>query len=397
MGKQSELQARIRRFKEDLAAYQRDCVHERAYSLLASAGEIYHPEAQRIWEERLESSPHDHVAVHHLAVLHHARAYDLENEGKDEAFEEWEKALRLWAGLWGCDAFWTELKAKGRQLSDLFNDNKFDESRNNLPRFLLQVHYSLVLSLLHGDIKRAKRHWQLLLNSPFPAEEKEGFRAGLYQNMTAGVDEDRRQRQYQSAVTKLKDFLELDPTYVPPLLRDLVATFNDWNNFLWLDGKRLADIERNLEDAKDYVKSLESQRPDKDPLAAAALAEHYLMTGLVEQERPRRFERALKNGRPPTAADCEEAIRDFNKAVEAYKTSARFDGGLRTRKQTNCLKNAYDWLCAAYIYHAQARLLVNDLTGARKSLREAERIAEREGFTEALEAIKKLEQIIGFI
>jgi len=383
VGKQSELQARIRRFKEDLVAYRRDCVHERAYSILASAGEVYHPEAQRIWEERLKSSPNDHAAVHHLAVLHHARAYDLENEGKDEAFKEWEKALDLWARLWECDAFWSELKEKGRQLSDLFNDNEFDELRNNLPRFLLQVHESLTRSLLHGNIERAKRHWQLLLNSPFPAEVREEFRAGFYQEMAGGVDEHCRQRQYPEAVKRLRRFLEFDPTYVPAL-RDLVATFNDWNDFHWVDGKKLADIKKNLEAAEPFVKSLESLPIAKDPLVAAVLAEHYFMLGLVEDDKPRRFEEALRNKRPPTAADCEEAIRDFKKAVKAYERSAQFDDGLRVRIQTNRLKNAYSGLCAAYFYHAHALLAQGNLRGSRESLSEAKKIADREGFTDAL-------------
>src|SRR5882757_4834378 len=38
----------------------------------------YQPEAFKIWDEILRRTPDDVETLHHLAIMHHARAFDLE-------------------------------------------------------------------------------------------------------------------------------------------------------------------------------------------------------------------------------------------------------------------------------------------------------------------------------
>ena len=73
---------------------------------------VYHDEPFRAWQKLLQSSPGDLETLHHLAIMHHARAIDLEaSESPKQSDPDWEAALGYWTRLWQSDAFWDRIAA----------------------------------------------------------------------------------------------------------------------------------------------------------------------------------------------------------------------------------------------------------------------------------------------
>jgi uncharacterized cupin superfamily protein len=57
-------------------------------------------------------NPDDIGVVHHLAIAHHARAWDLELAGDQGAAAEWEEALGCWRAIAHSREFWAAMEGK---------------------------------------------------------------------------------------------------------------------------------------------------------------------------------------------------------------------------------------------------------------------------------------------
>jgi len=64
--------------------------------------------------EAHQQNPEDIAVLHHLAIAHHARAWDFELVGDPRAPREWEEALGYWRAVSSSREFWAAMEAKLR-------------------------------------------------------------------------------------------------------------------------------------------------------------------------------------------------------------------------------------------------------------------------------------------
>lgn len=174
---------------EELRAELRvqDNPERRAFSRLqpkpsGAVAEPYAKDAFQIWSDMLREVPGDLRTAHHLAIMHHARAFDQEASSNGRAVaEDWKQALDLWHRLWKEDAFWQGLGEGFDEAGALFA-----EVRAGWPERLLDVHFAVAFEEGTPD-KRRRAHVRLALDSPFPAEVKDSVRMRAYERVTRAV------------------------------------------------------------------------------------------------------------------------------------------------------------------------------------------------------------------
>lgn len=188
--------------------------------------EPYTNEAFAFWEQARVVVGDNPEILHHLAIMHHARAIDLEH-GSEPALsdEDWRTADRLWAGLCGMDRFWTGLAAFARVDSSLV-----EEVRRDLAERCVRMHLAIAfedrLSEAAASLDRRRFHLDLAVSSPFPAEVVERERADAYARQVAGIQPQAwdesclEQEPLDGAITTVRAYLDVDPGYLPAL-RDL--------------------------------------------------------------------------------------------------------------------------------------------------------------------------------
>ncbi len=177
-------------------------------------------EAFKIWSEELRRQPEDIETLHHLAIMYHARAIDLEAGGDfSKANADWEAALSYWHRLWQRDDFWT-------RLADLACKNTktdaVDALRHEFPVLLLQVHYDIAFQ---ADTKnhRSRFHIDLVPKSPFPKEAIAAVRRTSYTRAISNVPptvwqiNELNPDTIKQGTDAIKGYLELDPGCVPAL------------------------------------------------------------------------------------------------------------------------------------------------------------------------------------
>jgi tetratricopeptide (TPR) repeat protein len=181
--------------------------------------EPYHEEAFRIWEGLLHRFPGDFQTAHHLAIMYHARAFDLE-EGPDPgtADADWQRALELWHLLWSTDEFWSDLANE----LDADVQDPFPEVRAGWPEQLLQVHFDIAFAE-NTKHNRARRHIRLALDSPFAQEVKEKIRLRAYERTVGHLlpvvwePETVDGPTLVPALKAIRGYLDLDEEFLPAL------------------------------------------------------------------------------------------------------------------------------------------------------------------------------------
>ena len=160
----------------------------------------YSPKAFEIWYKQHELYPDDLLHIHHLAIMHHARAFDLEiGKNPADANDDWKRALDFWHRLHVSDAFWDELAKKA--CSGAVNNKGVEDLRAELPGLLLAVHYDIALDDETRDNRksRAKFHIALAQNSPFEATSRAAARAAAYTKFIMTIRDDVRRIDVLSA------------------------------------------------------------------------------------------------------------------------------------------------------------------------------------------------------
>ncbi|MGH3795783.1 MAG: hypothetical protein ACRDSP_12940 [Pseudonocardiaceae bacterium] len=202
--------------------------------------------AEALWEQQLggqrqgggqpvaEALDADAVwTVHHLAVLHHARAYDLESTaGVEVAFPHWEKALGHWAWLHRSDRFWAELErhlteVTGRELPA----GIVAGVRERLPVDLLAVHTSLATEHRLRDPDAARTHMLLVERSGFPPGTIAAARRGLAAELDNRTAQAVGRSKFGAVFDDVVAWLRVDPTN-QRFLRNLLYVSNNWAEFL---------------------------------------------------------------------------------------------------------------------------------------------------------------------
>ncbi|RII15940.1 hypothetical protein DSC45_16995 [Streptomyces sp. YIM 130001] len=207
----------LERFAVRLRAHLAEQLAGEAYGHLEQAGETrpWSAEAVRLWA----GAPGGHH--HHLAVAHHARAYELEagDRAGDEALDEWRAALRHWAEVYRDDAFWTELhRVLERAAGSPVARDTVDAVRNRLPRDLLAPHLTLAVRAQARDPRRARDHLALVVTSGFPEPEVDAVRRAFAADAVRAAEEAVLRHEYDTASAALAPPLDADPAN-PELLR----------------------------------------------------------------------------------------------------------------------------------------------------------------------------------
>lgn len=183
--------------------------------------------AIRRWELEREQGG-DIEVVHHLAVAHHAWAYDLEAAGDDAAFGHFEQALRHWATLYGEPDFWRRMRQRLDDAMDVpVRDEVVTRTRTRLPHHLLEPHLTLAVRLRLTDPGRARRHLRLVTGSAFPETIVAEARVGLVRDVIDGVPAAVAEGRFAETVDVLESWLRLDPDS-HDLLRALLFTGRSW-------------------------------------------------------------------------------------------------------------------------------------------------------------------------
>ena len=255
--------------------------------------EPYADEAFRIWEDTLGRFPQDLQTVHHLAIMHHARAFDLEqSEDSTRADADWKRALELWYRLWSEDGFWEELAR--RVDPDL--QNPFPEVRLKLPEQLLQVHFDIAFDQQTAN-HRARQHVKIALDSPFPHEAKDRVRLRAYERLTGGLPPavwnagtiDRQ--TLDPALQAVAGYLSLDEMFQPALADLLSLLVKVQLGYVQRINAAGAvdtpeDRQRELEDLKTadslydpYVERLERHIAELEPEVLSNLTQWHRLSG----------------------------------------------------------------------------------------------------------------------
>ena len=136
---------------------------------LGSIKRAYSDTAERIWEQQLRVD-RNATGVHHMAIVHTARAIDLEADGRyDEADSRWRQAFRSWRELLAIDRFWDDLATmccQGRSRDPV------DRLRQNVPVKLLSMCCDIAAheGTLHH---RKEAHMLHVAQAPFADEDKD--------------------------------------------------------------------------------------------------------------------------------------------------------------------------------------------------------------------------------
>lgn len=299
---------------------------EAAYAALVENGER-HPwtaQAEDIWAE---ARGHDPWRQHHLAVLHHARAYDLEIQGSADAHGYWTRALEHWRAVHKDGTFWEKLTLHlGEHMGTDIDPGIVAEIRKRLPRDLLEPHRDLIAAYRSGESHRARSHMRLLLSAPFASDLIDGVRAGLVRDVVARVPQAIQTASYEPMLVELGEWLSIDPENAHLFQAVLTVTRSSNERLLGTDDDFM-QIERNVRQTEQlvrptldafgsprdhsqasvqaYVAKLENLRPAVPSCAAliAEIARHEFWNGLVStREVQQQFS---SDAGPETIRTCE--------------------------------------------------------------------------------------------
>lgn len=191
----------------------------------------YHADAFKVWADALKRNADDLEARHHLAIMHHARAFDHERTAPAEANRDWQQALEHWHALWTRDAFWQAVADRAFKADKPpAREAAARKLRDDLPARLLQVHFDIATdpATLRDRFPRARWHLTAALESAFPADTIAGVRKAAYERFVRDVPDEVWSPQtsdptkIQLGVDRIHAYLKLDPG-CPPALIDMLG------------------------------------------------------------------------------------------------------------------------------------------------------------------------------
>lgn len=296
--------AKIDAFIQAIKSTQHGSEHVEAFSRIKN-NDIHG--ASEIWEQFNGKHPDDYISAHHLAIIQHSSAWELEQKGKCvEALEHWKKSLFYWARLLKADNFWDDLTRKmikfatdntgfdfylkrfntmrdhlPEELRDEYiardtwrkaleywfqyreipewwkpfeirdillggvDLRKFNAARQELTDDLLRIHYSLIEHYVSASqISNARSHMELIMKSEFPDENKLEIRRDLANKLLPDRDSVEKGHKFEEGIRGAKILLDVD-TENHWGLEFLIFSYNEWNFYL-AQQKNLDGIERNM-------------------------------------------------------------------------------------------------------------------------------------------------------
>jgi hypothetical protein len=134
--------------------------------------QLYCDKSFELWERLFAADTGNWAACHHLAIMHHAKAFDLEHSGQlQDAHHHWVKAQEYWKALAGSESFFPTLHAMLKTLRG-YRDSKHEKLLEGVaPKLgenILRVHWRL--AELYTDAREPKSagyHLLAIKRSPF--------------------------------------------------------------------------------------------------------------------------------------------------------------------------------------------------------------------------------------
>lgn len=186
--------------------------------------EPYSDEAFEIWGKLRRETINDLQTIHHLAIMHHARAFDLEQSAEPAAADaDWKQSLELWHQLHTLPTFWEKL---GQQ-ADNDSADFICDIQEELPERLLQIHFDIAADDRSKHYRR-RAHIALALNSPFDGKVKDKVRLAAYERWVADLPstvwsvDTLDPAELQPAIGRIRGYLDLDGD-CGPALADLIT------------------------------------------------------------------------------------------------------------------------------------------------------------------------------
>ncbi|MFJ4657904.1 hypothetical protein ACIP5Y_42115 [Nocardia sp. NPDC088792] len=192
-----------------------------AFAALTEDGAVqpWTPTALRLWRDNNTGDEPDPNSLHHLAIAEHARAYRLEIDGDDAAFEHWGRALAAWARLHADDAFWAGLRTHLTTVSAAATPDEVaiavDEARGELPAQLLELHIARISELRREHSGRARAHMELIRGAPFATADIARARARLAREAGGQIRRLTRENHLDRALAEVRAWIEIDPDNIP--------------------------------------------------------------------------------------------------------------------------------------------------------------------------------------
>lgn len=255
----AELQAIAAQLRSSLA--ERLSPDQQAYAALMKNGEL-HPwteQSEAIWARASGSDP---WCDHHLAILHHARAYDLETAGSPEAFQHWSAALRHWSAVHADDAFWARM---ARHLTERMGaeiaPGVIDGVRTRLPRELLEPHRDLIAAYQTSDPERARSHMRVLTSAPFDPDVIDRIRCQFTEEVLAAVPDAVMTADFEGIIARLRGWQHIDQDNAH-LLRSLLYVYRKFNEQTWEADDGITRVSENVAAAGQILKTLGVSPPD---------------------------------------------------------------------------------------------------------------------------------------
>lgn len=293
--------AQLRAIATDLRASVAESLNpdEQAYAALVQDGEL-HPwteQAHATWTQARGPDPWRH---HHLAILHHARAYDLEMAGSPEASHCWTAALRHWAAVHADDAFWARMtRHLGEHMGAGIDPNVVAGVRDRLPRDLLEPHRDLIAVYQSSDPERARSHMRVVKSAPFDPDTIDGVRVGFVREVVAAVPDTVNTADFEAMIAELRRWLDIDEDNAH-LVQAFLYVYRKFDEHVWNADDGLARVARNVTEVGQVVGPiLETIRAPRNPDPAG-------VAGYVE-----RLEALRPRGRPQGALRAEIARNEF--------------------------------------------------------------------------------------
>lgn len=312
----------------------------------------YSAEAFRTWKALHERSPEDIETIHHLAIMHHARAFDVETSNSPQkADADWKSALQYWHELWHNDAFWDQL---AQSLTGQTNAVKIvSEIRDSWPVELLKIHFDIAIDPDTKNRGRIAFHVRLALDSPFPDEAKDQVRQKAYEQWVSSLDPQVWQTDFrvpdviEVATARIREYLERDPE-CPYALADVLrlqerllwARYDEINSLSQDDPKRDQRIHQVCESASKWgpyferlgsdVETLDSDLRHRLGFWYFAVGQVYVADGRL-REAGAYFERAVMAYEDPESRQRAQDMLGETLALEARNVAGAGSERDRTR------------------------------------------------------------------
>jgi hypothetical protein len=275
----------------------------------------YTDKAITAFQAAYSRAPEDIIVTHHLAIAHHARAWDLELRDDPRAEAEWEQALSFWQALADSSAFWTGLETKLLNCDPQADPGLLVVVQREFFDNLLDIHVDFIRHHLEiGDQQRAMTHVGIIGRSRMAEPIKNRFTEKVFQSLTGAVQEAKMKQDYESALTALERFLSLFPDHLLAL-RMYAEVCKEWASGLSYQDS-WDEIEALGSRAYPRAKCLRSH-PDltSDPLAMTAMEEAAFELGVRGRLRGEMY-LAARETRATTVAEHDAASSAFRFSIE---------------------------------------------------------------------------------